>query len=394
MTLPNILYQGSVKNVRGVKDKAPYVFEFSDRYSVFDWGEMPDHLDGKGEALAFLGWFFFDFLGNPKNWKNWEAPAKLQKNALLTKLAKDGVPHHCIGLISHDLKPLTLDREILSPSRCLAVNPVRVLHPGSSQKDKKLVWDYSAYEDKPGNALVPLEVIFRFGVPEGSSLLKRTGDANYRKAIGLSAAPKEGDTFELPVIEMSTKLETSDRYLSYEDAQQIAGLSDAEFDRLKTLAALIALRLKDCFKGIGVELWDGKLEFAFTEKDKKGGRDFMLVDSIGPDELRLICGGMHLSKEVLRAFYRPTAWYGSLEKAKDLATYRGEKDWKRICSEELKSVPPVLSPAVKRKVEMIYKGLCRALSHTYLGKAVFPDAWELPEVVKSFAPKPGTKEVA
>ena len=23
-----------------------------DRYSVFDWGEMPDHLPGKGRALA------------------------------------------------------------------------------------------------------------------------------------------------------------------------------------------------------------------------------------------------------------------------------------------------------------------------------------------------------
>jgi phosphoribosylaminoimidazole-succinocarboxamide synthase len=401
MTLPAVLYQGSVKNVRGVKGKDPYVFEFSDRYSIFDWGEMPDHLEGKGEALAFMGWFFFNFLGNPKYWKDWTPPSKYGKNALLNKICKEGVPHHCVGLVSHDLKSLSFDREIISPSRCLAVHPVRVLHPSSRQKDKKLIWDYSMYaEEKPDNALVPLEVIFRFGVPEGSSLLKRTGDAEYRKAIGLSAAPQEGDKFDLPVVEFSTKLETSDRYLTYAEAQEIAGLSDAEFEKLKNLAALIALRMKDCFKDIGVELWDGKLEFAWMTRekkaaDRKGVREFMLVDSIGPDELRLICDGMHLSKEVLRLYYRPTAWHVAVEKSKELAKSRGEKDWKRICTEELKSVPPVLSPAVKRKVEMIYKGLCKALSAKYHGKAVFPDAWELSEVVKSFAPKtPPGKEVA
>jgi phosphoribosylaminoimidazole-succinocarboxamide synthase len=394
MTLPNVLYQGSVKNVRGVKGKSPYVFEFSDRYSIFDWGEMPDHLEGKGEALAFMAWFFCDFLGNPKNWKDWQAPAKLQKSALLGKLVKDGVPHHAIGLISHDLKIISLDREVLSPSRCLSVNPVKVLLPESRQKDKKLIWDYKMYETLPENTLVPLEVIFRFGVPEGSSLLQRTGNAEYRSSIGLSSAPKEGDKFDLPIIEFSTKLETSDRYLNYDGARELAGMSEAEFDRLKALASLIALRLKDCFLEIGVELWDGKLEFAFGTKDKKGGRDFILVDSIGPDELRLLCQGMHLSKEALRLFYRPTAWHAAVERAKEMAKARGDKDWKRICIEELKLIPPVLSPAVKRKAEMIYKGLARALSLKFCGKAIFKDAWEIEEVVKSFVPKNSGKEVA
>ena len=33
-------------------------FHFSDRYSVFDWGEMPDHIDGKGAALCLMGSLF------------------------------------------------------------------------------------------------------------------------------------------------------------------------------------------------------------------------------------------------------------------------------------------------------------------------------------------------
>ncbi|RLA58916.1 MAG: hypothetical protein DRQ89_14790, partial [Epsilonproteobacteria bacterium] len=69
MSLPNILFSGSVKNVRGEKGQSPYVFEFSDRYSIFDWGGMPDELDGKGKSLAYMAWMFFDILGDSARWR-------------------------------------------------------------------------------------------------------------------------------------------------------------------------------------------------------------------------------------------------------------------------------------------------------------------------------------
>lgn len=380
--LPHILYEGSVKNVRGKEGVAPYIFEFSDRYSIFDWGQMPDQLSGKGESLAFLAWFFFDFLGKKENWVNWQAPAKFADSATLKQLRERGVPHHAIGLVGGDLKSMPLDRELVSPTRLLAVNPVNVIDPDSEVKDGKLVWDYSAYAKKPVNALVPLEVIFRFGVPEGSSLLKRTGDLAYCNDIGLAAAPKSGDRFDLPVIELSTKLENKDRYISYSEAKEIAGLSDAEFTNLIELTSLIALRLKDCFADIGIELWDGKFEYAFGSD-----RAFTLVDSIGPDELRLIASGVHLSKETLRAAYRGSAWLAALEKAKTLGDERGVKDWKKICTDELGARPAVLPPAMKQRAEMIYKGLCKTLALKYLGKPIFADAWDLPAVIDSFDPK-------
>lgn len=392
MSLPAVIYEGSVKNVRGEEGKSPYVFEFSDRYSIFDWGQMPDLLNGKGAALAFMGWFFFDYLGKPATWIDWQAPAPLENDARLNALRKSGLKHHAIGLVDHGMQKMPLQREFISPTRCLAVEPVAVFDPESAVVDGKLVWDYAAYKKAPENALVPLEVIFRFGVPEGSSLLQRTGDAEYCRALGLSSPPQAGDTFAVPVIEYSTKLETSDRYLGYAAARQIAGLTDAEFTALGALARLIALRLRDCFAEIGVELWDGKLEFAFGKKGGGGQRDFMLVDSIGPDELRLIRNGQHLSKEALRGFYRPSAWYKGLETAKALAKERGEKDWKKICAGELQLAPPLLAPAVKQRVEMIYKGIASALSQKFHGKPVFPDAWSLDEVAK--APPPRKKEVA
>ncbi len=389
--LPEIIYEGSVKNVRGVKGKAPYIFEFSDRYSIFDWGQMPELLNDKGAALAFMGWFFFDYLGKPETWSNWQAPEAFKNDPALAALKTQGLKHHAIGLVDHDAKAIPLQREFLSPTRCLAVQPVKVIEPASSSVGGKLTWDYSAYANAPENALVPLEVIFRFGVPEGSSLLQRTGNPDYCKSLGLKAAPKTGDTFEVPVVEFSTKLETSDRYMDYAESQMTGGLSDAEFAALNSIARLVSLRLKDCFAEIGIELWDGKLEFAFGAKKPDGSRDFMLVDSIGPDELRLIKNGQHLSKEALRGFYRPTAWYKALETAKSLAKERGEKDWKSICTDELKSVPPLLAPAVKERVEMVYKGLATALSEKFCGGRVFADAWSLDDVAR---PAPKKQEVA
>lgn len=369
--LPEIIYRGSVKNVRGMKGQSPYIFEFSDRYSIFDWGQMPDQLDGKGQSLAYMGWFFFDFLGNAKNWQTWQAPAHVAGTSLLQSLREQGAGHHAIGLVGNN-------------PRCLSVKPVQVIEPQSRNENGKLIWDYTAYQQRPENALVPLEVIFRFGVPEGSSLLKRTNDSDYCRAIGLAAAPQPGDTFDVPVVEYSTKLETGDRYLDYDEAKKIAGLSGEEFEELSTLARILALRLKDCFAGIGLVLWDGKFEFGFTTKDKSGKRGFMLVDSIGPDELRLTRDGVHLSKEVLRGYYRHMPWHAGLEKAKEIAHQRGEKDWQKICTDELKLSPPPLGSAAAEQASMIYKGIARALSQKYGARVVYPEAWSLDEVVKGF----------
>ena len=58
---------GSVKDLE-VIEKAEETksgigrFQFSDRYSVFDWGEMPDLITNKGKALCIMGAYFFEKL--------------------------------------------------------------------------------------------------------------------------------------------------------------------------------------------------------------------------------------------------------------------------------------------------------------------------------------------
>ncbi|NBQ52140.1 MAG: hypothetical protein EBU49_00960, partial [Proteobacteria bacterium] len=124
-----LIYRGSVKDVLGGGDRDRLIFEYSDRYSVFDWGPMPDEISGKGEALATIADQVF-------------------RNVR--------IPHHSLGLMP-------------GRPRCLSVKKVDVKWPQKNNSG----WDYSQYANQPVDCLVPLEVIFRFGVPVGSSLPSR-----------------------------------------------------------------------------------------------------------------------------------------------------------------------------------------------------------------------------
>ena len=58
---------GSVKEVEILKAatdtaEGEGTFTFSDRYSVFDWGEMPDHIEHKARYLCTLSSYFFSLL--------------------------------------------------------------------------------------------------------------------------------------------------------------------------------------------------------------------------------------------------------------------------------------------------------------------------------------------
>lgn len=374
--LSHRLYSGSVKDVFGFEGRDPYVFKFSDRYSIFDWGEMPDAFAGKGEALSVMGDLFFRYLGRPSAWSGWsisEAYPKFWRDSLMasglwSELRRNGLAHHSLGLVDESMKAIPEGgRSKFLAVRALQRPPVRSTVAGG-----QLHWDYSAYEARPDSVLVPLEVVFRFGAPEGSSFLDRLATRpGYAESFGFTETPKSGDWFPYPIVEFFTKLEPTDRFLTREEAMSVAALSQAELDGLVATSLLIALRLKDIFSATGLELWDGKFEFAFTP-GSGGTRGFQLVDSIGPDELRLIGpGSVHFSKEFLRRVYRGGAWYQAAEKAKKLAKDRGEKDWKRICREELKSTPEPLPAEALEAATLLYPVLADAAAEQFLGRKVF-----------------------
>lgn len=383
--LGRLLYSGSVKDVYGVPGRDPYVFHFSDRYSIFDWGEMPDDLAGKGEALAVMGDLFFRALESP--WLDWQFPEiypkawsdSLRSSAIWKELRREGARHHSFGLVDDAGYSVSAGGR----SRRLAVQGLERPAATSELRNGKLHWDYSAYAARPEKSLVPLEVVFRFGAPEGSSFLKRLEEIpGYAASFGFSENPRAGDSFPFPIVEFFTKLEPTDRFLSRAEAAEITALTPGEMDDLVAFTLLLALRLRDLFSQLGLELWDGKFEFAFRPGSPRA-RGFTLVDSIGPDELRLIGpGGVHFSKEFLRRLYRDSDWFRAMESAKRTAHERGEKDWKKICREELHQAPAPLPKEARECAEQLYPALAGALSQLVLQRNAYPEMPSIAELCR------------
>ncbi len=101
-----LAYEGSVKRVYSSPEQAETLwFEFTDDYSVFDWGKMPDTIEHKGRALALMGGYFFDRLSKKEFWQNLSSSSHLQNfdqtwlkerwnHGVFQDLLKNGVPTH------------------------------------------------------------------------------------------------------------------------------------------------------------------------------------------------------------------------------------------------------------------------------------------------------------
>ncbi len=141
--------------------------------------------------------------------------------------------------------------------------------------------------------LIPLEVIYRNSFPEGSSVFKRLREGTLKlEHLNLKEIPKPGDVLENPIIDFSTKLKRTDRYLTSEEAREIAGLSEKEIESAKEISLKINSFITEKTKKIGLFNEDGKFEFGFDEK-----RNLILVDAIGTlDECRFTYEGIPVSK--------------------------------------------------------------------------------------------------
>ncbi len=377
MTSLSTLYRGSVKDVRGPVSAGgipAVIFDYSDAFSVFDWGRMPDLLTQKGAALATLGAWIFEKLEDPATWREFsrskEAFALRRGNrfgGLLNEIGEalqaDGLRTHYLGV--RDGKAgitdlATLRAQAAPPPREMVVKHVSVLRPQMTQILGESVPDYRT-PDLPTTAaklqpefprLVPLEVVFRFMAPEGSSWRER------------ATPPDNFGPWEFPVLESFTKLESRDRLLAQSEALALSGLVGPELQRLYFLTAWVGAYLKSVFAQAGLDLADGKLEWAITEK-----RELFLVDAIGPDELRLQVDGVPLSKEFLRKFYRRTDWYRQVSAAKT------DANWKQTVTEG----PPALPSEYQEAASQLYQ----VLANRVTGTSWFKDSWSLDRLVTS-----------
>ncbi len=272
------------------------VFKFTDDYSVFDYGKMPDTIPHKGEALCRMAAYNFE------------------------ELAKLGIKSHFRKLVSGNE---------------MEVDLVRVLFPQKGELKEGM-----------SNYLVPLEVIFRNSLPDGSSVFKRLDKGQTTiEQLGLDKMPVPGEKLEKPIMDVSTKLEPTDRYLTWEEAKEISALSQEKIDELKEKALAINDFLTKKAESLGLEHADGKVEFGYNP-----AKELVLVDVCGTlDENRFLFNGMHLSKQVLRDYYKTTPWYEVIEKEKGEGKGHGEF-----------TSPSPLPAELIELVGNMYKSICEA----------------------------------
>ncbi|GAA2236972.1 phosphoribosylaminoimidazolesuccinocarboxamide synthase [Streptomyces nogalater] len=275
-------------------------FRFTDDYSVFHYGKMPDSVPGKGEACCRIAAFNFGLL------------------------AEAGVPSHFRAFHPPDRLEFDLLRVVDPRER--ALGPADVNH------------------------LVPLQVIFRTMLPEGSSVLRRLRLGRLEPAdIGLARPPVPGTVLDRPVIEYTTKLEEIDRFVGREEAAAIGGLDARQQAELEDRTRLVAEVVAGHARRVGLVLADGKVEYG---RDARGR--LILVDHAGtPDEARLLLDGAHADKQVLRDHYAASGLQSRVE------------EWVR--EGRPRSTWPAPDPLPREVVDLVgemYRSLCELWTGT------------------------------
>ncbi len=290
-------------------------FVFTDDYSVFDWGKMPDQIPGKGAALCTMGAFNFEVLD------------------------VNHIPTHYVGVADEEGGEPKELAECTDTPREMVIDLVQVPNLEFDES-----YDYDGFYGEVGNNyLIPLEIVFRNTVPIGSSLRKRGEPADY--GLDYDDWPDEVVDLPEPVVEFSTKFEEQDRYLSREEADEIAG--PAEIDRLEELALSVDHIVTERAERAGFVHEDGKIECYYHDGT------IAVADVVGTfDENRFSYEGQEVSKEVVRQYYKRTnpAWVDAVGDAKAEADERGVADWRDLCSEE----PEPLSESVIDTVADLY----------------------------------------
>ncbi len=277
-----LLRKGSSKDIYSdtqVSDEL--FFQFSDRVSVFDYGPLPDLIPKKSHAL-FKQAIYFNNL--------------MRKSGVTTLTTK--FDHVRFGY---------WQKKALHATRTQNLRPTEFY-------------------------FLPLEFVFRWGLPRGSSYLKRFPE------LGV------GYRFDEVVVEAFTKLEDTDRLLEDREAQTLLP-TGLQLESVRGFVKGIAKVLLQDLTACELTLWDGKVELAWCP----GTNTLALVDAIGLDELRVthpLMPQISLSKEILRQWLQKTYWSSDLNLAKKYCP----DDWrKRIYS------PPRLGTWRAEKIASMYE---------------------------------------
>ncbi|PSQ30138.1 phosphoribosylaminoimidazolesuccinocarboxamide synthase [Halobacteriales archaeon SW_6_65_46] len=313
-------------------------FAFTDDYSVFDWGKMPDEIPRKGRTLCAMGAANFE------------------------RLEAEDIPTHYRGVVPDDSdEPIPL-ADAAEPPREMAIELTQV--PALPHEGRE--YDYDTFHAAAEtNYLIPLEIVFRNTIPVGSSLRSRGEPGAY----GLDTETWPDESVELPdaVVEFSTKYEESDRYLTREEADTIAG--EADIETLEAVAREVNDLLTETAARAGLVHEDGKIECCYVDGE------ILVADVVGTlDENRFSYDGQQLSKEVVRQYHKreQSEWVDAVGEAKRAAADRDVADWRELCD---RAPAPLPEHVIETASEMY-----RAGANAYLDRDLF-DAPALPDAV-------------
>ncbi len=256
-----LLMKGKVKEAYDLGDRLE--FRFTDNISVFD-KVIPSLIPYKGETLCREGMYWFE------------------------RASRMGIKTHFLEYI---------------PPNGMLVKKVDIIQPRNITRQSK-------------RYLIPLEFICRWYV--AGSLYDRINEGKIKGlSLGFPSGHKilYGEPLPEPFIEVSTKLEKTDRLLGNAEALRISGLSEEEFDKALDIVLKIDEDIRKNVESRGLIHVDGKKELAFDED-----RNIMVVDVYGTaDEDRFWDKAKYddgefvdLSKEFVRQYYRKTGYKDAL----------------------------------------------------------------------------------
>lgn len=222
------------------------IFTFTDRYSVYDFGEMPDPIPGKGRASVAMAMRSFALL---------EAAGVATHK--VEQVADDAIRVRLLTVHTHGTQPV-----------------------GAAE-------------------MIPLQVVYRAALPRESSVHRRLA-AGRLDPEEIPAPKAPGSPWlDRVMVEFTTKFEQTDRFVDRAEAARVGRVTPARLDEVADLTVIVHDALRAHSERVGLQLVDGKAEYGL---DSDGA--LLLIDHAGtPDENRFYHRGFPVCKELLRALH-------------------------------------------------------------------------------------------
>ncbi|NQV42306.1 MAG: hypothetical protein HQ506_08135 [Candidatus Marinimicrobia bacterium] len=373
----NPYYNGSVQKLYSViDDPDSLVSETSMGGSVFDVGTIFD-IKGSDTARAGFRHLVYQSLMDVNEWQDIEPYIKarwgedyFQNEGIikqtLEKVKKTGLKTHHQGMIGPDDEKLYASSFPEELSNLTMIKKYNIYKPDPVTFMKSHLYDYEKYYGND-QFVIPLEQIVRFGVTSGSSILRKykalsdSGKKAYLRELGVDNELVPWQTFESPLIDLTTKYEPEDRNISRQEALLVSGIGGDLFSESLVRAILASFMVHRIFDRMGLNLWDLKWEIA------RDGQDLVFVDTLDTDSVRatLNCKVeghnyiVNFNKQAMRDYYIIVHddWYEAVNKTKKEAAQSGEnftEILKRGQAEGLYPETPVVDEAFMKIQEDKY----------------------------------------